>query len=292
MPALSTSHASAVRPVSFRGQPALQLQLPPGDAAIVALQGAQVLSWVTANGTERLYLSPRSVFDGHTAIRGGVPVCFPQFNQRGPLAKHGFARNLPWRVMDEGLSDSGTAVRAVLALDHSEQTRHWWPHGFAARLAVVLRRGGLRMELSVQNTGSTAWDFTAALHSYLSVLDIAQTHLHGLEGCARWDAVADVRGVQTGPVRFDGEYDSVFAAAASPLRIDGTAGPALRLSQSANWHNTVVWNPGAALSERLADMPDDGYRHMLCVEAAVVEQPVPLAPGERWTGWQDIEILI
>ncbi|MFX6031775.1 hypothetical protein ABTE99_19565, partial [Acinetobacter baumannii] len=81
-------------------------QLPSGDVAIVALQGAQVLSWVMADGVERLYLSPRSVFDGHTAIRGGVPVCFPQFNQRGPLAKHGFARNLPWRVVDEGPADS------------------------------------------------------------------------------------------------------------------------------------------------------------------------------------------
>ncbi len=291
MLAPSTSHAPAVRPISFRGQPALQLQLPSGDVAVVALQGAQVVSWVTADGAERLYLSPCSVFDGHTAIRGGVPVCFPQFNQRGPLAKHGFARNLPWRVVDEGPADSGAAARTVLALDDLEQTRSWWSHRFAARLAVELRPGGLRIELAVQNTGSTAWDFTAALHSYLSVQDIAQVQLRGLQGCARWDAVADVRDVQAGPVGFVGEYDSVFAAAAGPLRIDGGVGPVLGLRQSANWGNTVVWNPGAALSERLADMPGDGYRHMLCVEAAAVDHPVTLAPGERWTGWQDLESL-
>lgn len=283
--------APAVRETTFQGQPALQLQLPSGDAAIVALQGAQVLSWVTADGAERLYLSPRSVFDGNTAIRGGVPLCFPQFNQRGPLVKHGFARNLPWRPVDEGSpASAGPHARAVLALDDSGQTRGWWPHGFAARLTVELRPDGLRIELAVQNTGSTAWDFTAALHSYLAVQDIARAQLTGLDGCARWDAVADVRGVQQGPVRFDGEYDSVFAAAPGPLQLQGAAGPALTVRQSASCGNTVVWNPGAALSARLADMPYDGYRHMLCVEAAAIDQPVTLAPGERWTGWQDLQL--
>ena len=45
------------------GQPCLRLQLPCGDSALVALHGAQVLSWV-AGGCERLYLSPQAVFDG------------------------------------------------------------------------------------------------------------------------------------------------------------------------------------------------------------------------------------
>ena len=61
----------------------------------VAEQGAQVLSWVS-DGRERLFLSPRSALDGSAPIRGGVPVCWPQFNQRGDLPKHGFARHLPW----------------------------------------------------------------------------------------------------------------------------------------------------------------------------------------------------
>jgi glucose-6-phosphate 1-epimerase len=85
-----------IRSIEFRGQPALRAT--GGDAAVltVALHGAQVLSWTTADGVERLYLSPRAVFDGAAAIRGGVPICCPQFNQRGMLPKHGFMRNLPW----------------------------------------------------------------------------------------------------------------------------------------------------------------------------------------------------
>ena len=92
--------ASSVSPIDFRGQPAFRLSAPDGASCTVALHGGHLLSWLTPDGVERLYLSPDSVFDGRAAIRGGVPICWPQFNQRGPLAKHGFARNVAWRLED------------------------------------------------------------------------------------------------------------------------------------------------------------------------------------------------
>ena len=58
-----------------------------------------------ADGVERLYLSPQTSRDGSTAIRGGVPVCFPQFNMRGPL------RLRPAAVRAAGGSATGTARR-------------------------------------------------------------------------------------------------------------------------------------------------------------------------------------
>ena len=83
----------------YQGQACQRLTLPCGDTVLVALQGAHVLSWVS-QGRERLYLSPSNLWDGTSAIRGGVPVCFPQFNQRGTLPKHGFARNMDWTAGD------------------------------------------------------------------------------------------------------------------------------------------------------------------------------------------------
>jgi glucose-6-phosphate 1-epimerase len=77
----------------LHGQPVIKLQTPEGAVALISLFGAQLLSWTPAGGEDRLYLSPKAIFDGHTAIRGGVPVCFPQFAGEGPLPKHGFARN-------------------------------------------------------------------------------------------------------------------------------------------------------------------------------------------------------
>lgn len=271
---------------TYRGQPCIRLDIRNGDTALVALHGAQVLSWI-AGGRERLYLSPDAVFDGQAAIRGGIPLCFPQFNQRGPLPKHGFARNLAWRAEDAQAEAS--TMRLALHLTDDERTRAWWPHAFVARVDVVLSAGGLRVDCTVRNTGAVAWNFTIALHSYLRVDDIAQVGLQGLDGCARWDAVQDVRDTQQGPITFAGEYDSVFAAATAPLLLNDGA-HRLEIAQSPALGQTVVWNPGAELCSRLPDIPADGHAHMLCVEAAQIDTPVVLAPGATWSGGQCLRV--
>lgn len=276
-----------IRPTDFRGQPALQATSADGSTLTVALHGAQPLSWKTSDGVERLYLSPRAVFDGQAAIRGGVPICCPQFNQRGPLPKHGFMRNLPW-VFHAPDTQSDTLA---LMLRDSDATRALWPHAFDARLALTLAPGSLRIALDLANTGEAAWSFTAALHTYLRVDDIDAARLEGLKGAARWDAVRDLRFAEEATaLRFESEFDSVYAAPAQPLRLVQPAGT-VEITQSGSCPETVVWNPGAVLSARLADMPDDGYRHMLCVEAAAIDAPVQLAPGARWTGWQQLRVL-
>ena len=277
----------ATQAVSFRGQDCLELVLPEGDRAIVALQGAQLLSWTTADGVERLYLSPQAVLDGRTAIRGGVPVCFPQFNQRGPLPKHGFARNRIWQSV---AAEPGTAV---LALRDDDESRLLWPHAFNARLEVALQPGRLTVAFFVENTGAEPLEFTLALHSYLRTSDIAAARLRGLGGLPFWDAVDDTQPAPPASgeaLTFDGETDRVYQAAAAPLVLEDGLGR-LSIAQDPVFGQTVVWNPGAELSARLADMPDDGYRHMLCVEAAEIDTPVRLAPGETWSGAQQLAVL-
>ena len=102
----------------FQGQPCHRIHIACGDSALVALQGAHVLSWVSG-GRERLFLSPANHWDGRTAIRGGIPVCFPQFNARGGLPRHGFARLHPSYVPLFGrrggvVIDRGYAVARLL----------------------------------------------------------------------------------------------------------------------------------------------------------------------------------
>lgn len=271
-----------VQALALHGQPCLRLQLAGGDSALLALHGAQLLSWV-AGGQERLYLSPQARFDGQAAIRGGVPLCFPQFNQRGPLPKHGFARNQAWSVLAQ------QADGVTLELEDDARSRRLWPQQFRTQLRITLASGALQLDWRVENTGAQPLCFTAALHSYLRVADIAQARLLGLDGCARWDALRDAHSLQAGAITFDGEYDSVLQAAAAALCLqDGVA--RLHISQSPSLGQTVVWNPGAELCAQLPDMPADGYRHMLCVEAAQIDQSVSLAPGACWTGWQKLQI--
>jgi glucose-6-phosphate 1-epimerase len=284
--ALPTIPSMEITPIDFRGQPALRAIGADASTLTVALHGAQVLSWATADGVERLYLSPSAVFDGQAAIRGGVPICCPQFNQRGMLPKHGFMRNLPWA---QAPSDAPETLRLVLR--DSQATRALWPHAFEARLEATLSRGQLRTALTLLNTDSAPWTFAAALHTYLRVDDIANARLEGLQGANRWDSLRDDRHVETAPaLHFDAEFDSVYAAPAQPLRLVQPGGK-LEISQSASCSETVVWNPGAVLGAKLADMPADGFRHMLCVEAARIDEPVLLAPGAQWQGWQQLRVL-
>ena len=270
----------------FQGLPCVRLRHPGGDTLLTTLHGAQVLSWV-AGGVERLYLSPKAVMDGEAAIRGGIPVCFPQFNQRGPLVKHGFARHLPW--VPGPVRTVGPEIVCEFSLMDSETTRSVWPHPFVATLDVRLGAGRLQLDFSVENTGSTALSFTLALHSYLRVSDIADVQLDGLDGQPVWDSVADRHARQAGPLRFTGEFDRVYQAPASPLTLVDLA-RSLRIVQSESLGQKVVWNPGATLCATLEDMPPDDYRQMLCVEAAQIDLPVDLAPGARWTGWQSLTV--
>jgi glucose-6-phosphate 1-epimerase len=271
----------------YQGLPCWRLSLPGGDSLLVTEQGAHLLSWV-AGGRERLFLSPRSAFDGSSAIRGGVPVCWPQFNQRGSGPKHGFARNLRWLTTACDLGSDSALFE--LTLCSSTATRAIWPHEFELTLALLLQPGRLRLTLAARNTGTQPLAFGGALHSYFACDDITQAELGGLQGRPEWDSLSDVHASAPDPLRFDSEFDRVYSGAALPMTLREGA-QALRISQSESWGDTVVWNPHVAKCAQLADMEIDGWRRMLCVEAARVFEPVLLAPGAQWQGWQQLDIL-
>ena len=272
--------------VTFQGQACHQLTLPSGDSVLVAEQGAHVLSWV-AQGRERMFLSPANKWDGHSAIRGGVPVCWPQFNMRGTLPKHGFARNSQWQLVASEVNTD--ASQLTFEWRSSEATQAIWQQAFVAQLQVRLSAGSLQLSLHVNNTDTQPLNFTGALHTYLAVDDIDLADLQGLGGLEEWDAVADVHGMADDVLYFDGEFDRVYTASNKPLRLqDGQGG--LLIEQSPTWANTVVWNPGEDKCAGLADMPRDGFAHMLCVEAAQVFDPVQVPAGGQWSGWQRLTV--
>ena len=276
---------SAVTPFQFHGIPAIALKGPQGASAIVSLQGAQVLSWIPAGGQERLYLSERSDFSGKTAIRGGVPVCFPQFSSQGTLPKHGLVRCVPWQLLEQHADDVAASV--TLGLTDSADTRELWPHAFSIKLDVRLSAHELNIGFEVENTGKQAFSFAAALHTYLRVGDIDVVQIEGLGGVAYRDAANGNREVNQAEamLKIDGEVDRVYHVAPKLLKV---CEPKRELViQSQGFKETVVWNPGAGKCAGLNDMPEDGYRHMVCVEAACSDAKVELMPGQRWVGSQE-----
>ncbi|MFC5570233.1 D-hexose-6-phosphate mutarotase [Lysobacter yangpyeongensis] len=266
------------QPTTFQQTPCLRLVGRDGATALVALHGAHVLSWIPADGRERLFLSARAHYGAGTAIRGGIPVIFPQFAGRGALPKHGFARTTPWRLV--GVSDRATFELVPGA------TSAAWPHAFRARLHVGLDAGVLTVALEIENTGAHEFAFSAALHTYLAVTDLDAVALHGLAGRRYEDSTAGgaVRQQTTAELRFNAETDRIYVAPLHPLSLHD--GPhRLRIDQH-GFADTVVWNPGATLAAGIADLAPGEHRRFLCVEAGQVLEPVHLPPGGRWSGMQ------
>ena len=275
---------STITPIQFHGTHALALTGPQGAAAIVSLQGAQVLSWIPAGGQEWLYLSETSDFSGRTAIRGGVPVCFPQFSSKGALPKHGLVRCVPWQLLGQHADD--TAASVTLGLGDSVETRELWPHKFSIKLTARLSAHELKIGFEVENTGEQAFSFTVALHTYLRIGDVGTIQIDGLGGVAYRDAAnGNVEVTQAEPLlRIDGEVDRVYHMAPNLLRIrDAKRTLAI---QSQGFPETVIWNPGPEKCAALNDMPEDGYRNMICVEAACADASIELVPGQHWRGSQ------
>lgn len=275
----------------IHGLDAVELVAPDGSQATVLLQGAQLLSWRPAGAGEQLYLSPRSAFVSGTPVRGGVPVVFPQFDESGPLQKHGFARTRVWHMVNAEQHNQHTI--AVFRLTDDAATRTLWPHHFELQLQVRIGQNELELSLTCTNKGDTPFNFTAALHTYLHLVHLEQTRLHGLQNLPYWDKVEGVEKTQLGDTLVaQGEMDRIYRGVFQPLSFCESGGDSQRTItiQQHGFEDVVIWHPGAEKCATLPDLPADAYRHMLCVEAAAIARPIQLDCRQSWQGWQRLTL--
>lgn len=257
-----------------------------GARAEIYAHGAQLTSWRPADeDRDRLYLSRRAEFDADKAVRGGVPVIFPQFAAQGPLPKHGFARSARWAPVERRDNDA----RAVLHLDRTLATHPLWPYVYDSELSVELQARSLSLRLTVRNTGTDAFAFTAALHSYFAVDDIAGASVHGLQGLRYRDSAGggEIMEQRAAALRFDGEVDRIYFDVPPVVELRE---PQRRLRlRSPGFRDCVVWNPGEAKAAALTDLDAGGFRRFVCIEAAAIGTPIRLEPGAAWEGAQIFE---
>ena len=248
---------------TFGQLPAIRIASNDGAEAIVTLYGAHLISWKGADGAERMFCSARSALDGTKAIRGGVPVIFPQFAERGSGMRHGFARVSTWRLEDSG---QDWAVFGLNESDLPEKLATAWPHRFALALRVAVQGNELAMTLTVRNTGESPFPFAAALHTYHLVPELREVRIDGV--AAQTLAIED-------------KLDQVYQAIPGAITM-ATGARTLTLEQE-GFTDAVVWNPGAADAAALADMEDEEYRRFVCIEPALLD-PHTLSAGESWEG--------
>jgi glucose-6-phosphate 1-epimerase len=254
------------------------------------LQGAHVTAWQPANEQPVLFLSEKSAFTPGKAIRGGIPIIFPWFGprtatpalegqtQRTDGPSHGFARTQPWRL-DFG-AYAADELHLSLSLEPTELTRSLGFDNFLVACQITFGRE-LRIRLSVANDGTQPLHFEEALHTYLHVGDVEQARVHGLFETEYLDKTeAFARKTQTEPVlTLTGPTDRPYLNTTSPIVVDDPVLHRRITVTKANSNTTVVWNPWA--NAGLADMPADGWRHMLCIEAAnAAENAITLQPRE------------
>ncbi|UGQ45563.1 D-hexose-6-phosphate mutarotase [Massilia endophytica] len=254
--------------------PAVRIASADGAEATIALYGAHLVSWKSADGKERLFMSRQSPLDGSAAIRGGVPVIFPQFSTRGTGQRHGVARLSTWTLAAIGSADNGDAW-AEFALTEANvppALAQGWPHKFALLLRFTLRGNAIEMRFNVRNTDTEDWDFACALHTYYAVKAFTESALEGLPD---------------GRIAFGPKLDNIYAAPPELTLHTGANG--LRLQQQ-GFTEFVVWNPGAEGAAALADMADEEWQQFVCIEPARVDKKA-LAAGAEWTGLHTITAI-
>ncbi|KAF2291229.1 hypothetical protein GH714_020755 [Hevea brasiliensis] len=170
---------------------------PQGASARVSLHGGQVVSWRNERGEELLFTSSKAIFKPPKAMRGGIPICFPQFGNCGSLEQHGFARNKIWTVDDNPpplqSNDSKGKSFVDLLLKPSEEDLKCWPHSFEFRVRVLLATNGdLALISRVRNINGKPFSFSFAYHTYLSVSDISIDHERKRTFVIRKEGLPDV----------------------------------------------------------------------------------------------------
>jgi glucose-6-phosphate 1-epimerase len=263
------------------GLPKVQIASSSASAEIY-LHGAQVTSWQPAGSEEVIFVSGQSRWEAGRAIRGGIPVCFPWFRTKADDPKapaHGFARTRSWSL--KALSQVGDSVVTILATESDEESRKWWPHEFLLTLRIAIG-AQLKLELTASNTGSVPFRFEEALHTYYRVGNVEKLSIAGLDGVAYLDnRDGNLEKQQRGDFSFTAATDNAYIDTEHAVEIlDPSLERRVRLEKHGSL-TSVVWNPWSDGARALADLGDDEWRQMACVEASnILVNAITLAAGE------------
>jgi galactose mutarotase-like enzyme len=126
-----------------------------------------------------LFMDAATLRDPTKNVRGGIPVLFPSpgkltgdawsyAGHRGAMKQHGFARNLPWRVVQS------SASAATLTLAANDETRAQFPWDFVVEQTIAVRGTSLRLDQRITNRGASAMPFGFGFHPYFFVPDAAK----------------------------------------------------------------------------------------------------------------------
>ncbi|QOP44894.1 D-hexose-6-phosphate mutarotase [Sulfurimonas paralvinellae] len=232
--------------------------------AKIALQGAHIFKYENYNG-ELLWLSQISRFETGSAIRGGIPLCWPRFgNLDETLPQHGFARTMIFELIEvKEVSNSLTQVH--LRLEDTPKSRKIW--NFAFELDVVFEISAtLSISMKTTNRDTKEFLLTQAFHTYFQVDDIVKVRIEGLEGMKYLDTLSDTKAVEDQPIEIDKEIDRVYLGVKEDIHLREEHKNISIHAENSN--SAIVWNPWAEKCSNMSAMKPDAYKEFVCIESA------------------------
>ncbi len=238
----------------------------PKVRSAISIQGAHLMAWQPSGEKPILWLSNNTKFRAGTAIRGGIPICWPWFGPQD-APSHGFARILPWEF--KGHHEHENGVILMFILQNSEYTKQLWPHEFTLIARFKL---GETCEIELESYGD--YQTTCALHSYFNISSIEKVQVSGL-GHHFIDSITNKKQQSTSEkLTFQGRTDRIYTEPEDFSLISDKQWK--RTIEIHHYHHSdiVCWNPGAELSGSMQDMENESYKTMVCVETARISSPL------------------
>jgi galactose mutarotase-like enzyme len=156
-----------------------------------------------------LYLDSETLQDPAKNVRGGIPVLFPnagrlhgdRYEAGGKsytLPQHGFARTMPWAIVDQSTNDG---ARMTLELLPTTVTRGQFPFEFRVVFTYTLAGGRLTISQRYMNTGEVEMPIAPGLHPYFLVPDGQKAASRVLtDATTAWDNKAGASATLRGPI--------------------------------------------------------------------------------------------
>jgi len=279
-----------------------------GANCVIKKFGSHILSYQTGTKKPLIMLSKDAIMDGSAAIRGGIPLCFPQFGQPdNSYPQHGFLRRNKWRVVEGSDFDADDAAGISLELELKDVTEArgdgTWGNdtNLNVKCIFTVKIDGKSMTntLAMENLGSDAFDFQVLFHTYYLVamgkaLDNKLCNVKGFEGYLVDDKVSGETYTQSDPVTIpDIIIDRVYSPPEGKIELNLTiaAGVDNLVELKANGDvdgrlvpvSGVVWNPHKIKAEAMGDFGSDQYNDMICVEPGLLTDVPKLEGGKTAT---------
>lgn len=236
--------------------PVLKLTHEVGEA-LIALQGAHLLQWRPSSQQESvLWLSDVEPFELGKAIRGGIPLCYPWFNQQGGTPAHGYARITLWKLADYCLKPQEVTLTFQL-LDEAGEVE-----------AEMQMRFSERCELRFTHFRDEAVQL--AMHSYFQVSDIENLSLLNLPTLRYNFALAEEENLPE-VQKVNDRIDAIYAVEEKSQAVIKDKARQIQLTQQ-NASDMVLWNPG---EKGASGMKGGANRQMLCLETARIRKTLP-----------------